>query len=83
MKTLLIRLEAATGTDQTKLIDIPKPDGLMERSYQFVKHLDKKHPEGNWKQFFSRDGKGLDWEKVILSGASCGTFRKVAVGRRS
>lgn len=68
-----IRLEAATGTDQTKLIDIPKPDGLMERSYQFVKHLDKKHPEGNWKQFFSRDGKGLDWEKVILSGASHGS----------
>lgn len=67
-----IRLEAATGEDHTKLIDIPKPDGLMERSYQFVKFLDQKHPEGNWKQFLSRDGKGLDWEKVILSGASHG-----------
>lgn len=21
--------------------------------------------EGNWKQFLSRDGKDLDWEKVI------------------
>jgi hypothetical protein len=68
-----LRLEAATGEDHTKLIDIPKPDGLMERSYQFVKYLDQKHPEGNWKQFLSRDGKGIDWEKVILSGASHGS----------
>lgn len=68
-----IRLEAATGEDHTKLIDIPKPDGLMERSYQFVKYLDKKHPEGNWGQFLSRDGDSLDWEKVILSGTSHGS----------
>lgn len=68
-----IRLEAATGEDHTKLIDIPKPDGLMERSYQFVKYLDKKNPEGNWKQFLSRDGRELDWKKVILSGASHGS----------
>jgi hypothetical protein len=68
-----LRLEAATGTDQTSLMAIPKPDGLMERSYQFVKYLDGKNPEGNWKQFLSRDGKGLDWEKVILSGASHGS----------
>lgn len=68
-----IRLEAATGEDHTKLINIPKPDCLMERSYQFVKYLDGKNPEGNWKQFLSRDGKGLDWEKVILSGASHGS----------
>lgn len=68
-----IRLEATTGEDHTKLIDIPKPDGLMERSYKFVKYLDKKNPEGNWKQFLSRDGKSLDWEKVILSGASHGS----------
>jgi hypothetical protein len=68
-----IRLEAATGEDHTKLIDIPKPDCLMERAYQFVKFLDEKHPDGNWKQFLSRDGKGLDWEKVILTGASHGS----------
>jgi hypothetical protein len=68
-----IRLEAATGEDHTKLIDIPKPDGLMERSYRFVKYLDGKNPEGKWKQFLSGDGKGLDWEKVILSGASHGS----------
>ena len=68
-----IRLEAATGEDHTQLIDIPKPDSLMERSYQFVKYLEGRNPEGNWKQFLSRDGKGLDWEKVILTGASHGS----------
>ena len=68
-----IRLEAATGEDHTKLIDIAKPDGLMERSYQFVKYLDKKNPEGNGKQFLSSNSKDLDWEKVILSGASHGS----------
>lgn len=68
-----LRLEAATGTDQTDLIDIQAPDGLMERSYQFVKFLDTKHPKGNWKQFIASDGKGLNWEKVILSGASHGS----------
>jgi len=68
-----LRLEAATGKDQTPLIDIPKPDGLMERAYQFVKYLDEKNPEGRWKQFLSTDGTDLDWEKVILSGASHGS----------
>lgn len=68
-----IRLEAATGENHTKLIDVPKPDGLMERAYQFVKYLDRKNPEGDWKQFLSRDGKSLNWEKVILSGASHGS----------
>ncbi len=82
-----IRLESATGEDHTKLIEIPEPDGLMERSYQFVKYLDKKNPEGNWKQFLSRDGTGLDWEKVILSGASHGSTtsarlaKEIKVGR--
>lgn len=68
-----IRLEAATGEDHSGLIEIPKPDSLMERSYQFVKFLDEKNPEGNWKQFLSRDESGIDWEKVILAGASHGS----------
>ncbi|MEO6742385.1 MAG: hypothetical protein ABIP20_19250, partial [Chthoniobacteraceae bacterium] len=34
-----IRLEAATGEDVSPLVEIPKPDGMMERSLQFVKHL--------------------------------------------
>jgi hypothetical protein len=68
-----LRLEAATGNDHSPLIDIAHPDGLMERSYQFVNYLVKKNPEGNWQQFLTPDGKGLDWEKVILSGASHGS----------
>jgi hypothetical protein len=67
-----IRLEAAIGEDVSKAIEIPKPDSIMERSYQFVKWLDSNHPEGNWNQFLTDDGKGLQWEKVILSGASHG-----------
>lgn len=78
-----LRLEAATGTDQTKLIDIPKPDSLMERSYQFVKYLDAKNPEGNWKQFLSRDGRDLDWEKVILSGASHGSTTAARLAKQT
>lgn len=68
-----IRLEAATGEDHSKALDIPQPDGIMERSYQFVKWLDRENPEGNWKQFLSRDGKGLLWDKVILTGISHGS----------
>lgn len=68
-----IRLEAATGEDQGSAIDIPKPDGVMERSYQFVKWLDRENPEGKWGQFISEDGGGLRWEKVILAGASHGS----------
>ncbi|MES2660588.1 MAG: hypothetical protein V4689_18325 [Verrucomicrobiota bacterium] len=68
-----IRLEAATGVDASKAVDIPKPDSIMERSYQFVKWLDRVNPEGNWKQFLTRDGKGLQWDKVVLSGISHGS----------
>lgn len=68
-----IRLEAATGHDCSKAVDIPKPDGLMERSYQFVRWLARENPEGNWKQFLTRDGKDLQWDKVILSGVSHGS----------
>ena len=67
-----IRLEASIGEDRSDLVSIPQPDSIMERSYQFVKWLSKEHSEGKWKQFLSKDGKGLDWDKVILSGASHG-----------
>ncbi|MEY4853525.1 MAG: hypothetical protein RIR32_201 [Verrucomicrobiota bacterium] len=67
-----IRLEATTGVDATKAIDIPAPDSMKERAFQFVKHLAKNHPQGRWEQFLAKDGQGLDWEKVIVSGASHG-----------
>ena len=68
-----IRLEAATGEDHSKAVEIPKADGIMERSYRFVKWLDQKNPEGKWKQFLTRDGRDLQWDKVILAGSSHGS----------
>jgi len=68
-----IRLEAATGEDHSPAVSIPKPDGIIERSYQFVKWLDRENPEGHWRQFLTADGKGLRWDKVILSGISHGS----------
>ncbi len=68
-----IRLEAATGEDFSPLVDIPKPDGVKERSLQFVKWLAKENPQGRWEQFITPDGQSLVWEKVILSGISHGS----------
>ena len=67
-----IRLEACTGEDVSDVVSIPQPDSMMERSFQFVKWLAKEHPEGKWGQFITEDGKGLRWDKVIVSGASHG-----------
>lgn len=67
-----LRLEATTGEDFSPLRVIPKPDGMMERALQFVKHLAKTHPQGKWEQFIAPDGAGLDWAKVIISGSSHG-----------
>lgn len=68
-----IRLEAATGEDYSDVVNIPKPDGMMERAFQFVKWLSKENPPGHWEQFIAEDGKGLNWEKVIISGSSHGS----------
>jgi len=68
-----IRLEAATGEDFSPLVNIPKPDGMMERSVQLVKHLAKTNPHGRWDYFLTPDGKGLRWDRVIISGSSHGS----------
>ena len=68
-----IRLEAAVGEDFSSAVSIPKPDGIMERAFRFVKWLDRENPEGKWRQFISRDGKSLQWDKVILAGISHGS----------
>lgn len=67
-----IRLEATTGINASEAVSIPRPDCMMERAYQFVKWLAKTNPEGKWEFFLAADGKGLDWEKVIVSGSSHG-----------
>ncbi len=68
-----IRLEAATGQDFSDDVDIPTPDGMMERAYQFVKWLAKKNPQAGWSYFLTKDGQGLRWEEVIISGSSHGS----------
>lgn len=68
-----VRLEAATGEDHSPLVEIPKPDGMQERAFQFVKWLSQKNPKGNWEQFVNSTGDGLEWEKVIICGASHGS----------
>jgi hypothetical protein len=67
-----IRLEATAGINASEAIEIPEPDSMKERAYQFVKWLAQKNPEGRWDYFLTQDGKALDWEKVIISGASHG-----------
>ncbi|MCW0219226.1 MAG: hypothetical protein OJI67_12950 [Prosthecobacter sp.] len=67
-----MRLEATTGEDFSDLCAIPKPDGMMERSFQFVKWLSKENPQGKWEQFINEKGDGLNWDKVIISGSSHG-----------
>jgi len=67
-----IRLEAATGLDVSDQIDIPPPDGMMARAFQFVQWLAKENPPGRWGQFINDDATGLRWDKVIVSGASHG-----------
>lgn len=67
-----IRLEAATGEDASDVVEIPKPDGMMERSFQFVKWLAKENPQGRWEFFLTPDGKGLRWDLVTIAGSSHG-----------
>jgi hypothetical protein len=75
-----IRLEALTGVDASKAIDIPVPDSMKERAYQLVKALAKSNPQGHWDFFLTKDGKALDWEKAIVSGASHGATSSARFG---
>ncbi|MDA1162394.1 MAG: hypothetical protein O3B13_04770 [Planctomycetota bacterium] len=68
-----IRLEAATGQDFSDDVDIPQPDGMMERALQFVKWLAKENPQAGWSYFLTKDRKGLEWDRVIISGSSHGS----------
>jgi hypothetical protein len=67
-----IRLEAATGEDFSDVVNIPKPDGMMERALRFVKWLAQENPPGRWEYFLTDDRQGLRWDRVIISGSSHG-----------
>ena len=79
-----IRLEAATGEDFSDVVNIPQPDGMMERSLQFVKWLAKENPQGRWDYFLTADQKALRWDRVIMAGASHGasTAARFAIHQR-
>jgi len=68
-----IRLEAATGLDFSEEVEIPLPDGMMERSRQFLIWLHRQHPNGGWDQYLSNDQSAVRWEKVIMAGSSHGS----------
>ncbi len=68
-----LRLEAATGEDFSDEVEIPKPDGMMERALLFVQSLDKQNPQGGWGYFLTPDRKELRWEDVIMAGSSHGS----------
>jgi hypothetical protein len=67
-----IRLEAATGEEFSDAVNIPKPDGMMERALQFVKWLSRENPPGRWDYFLTDDQQGLRWNRVVIAGASHG-----------
>ena len=68
-----IRLEAATGEDFSNDVTIPQPDGMMERTLQFVKWLHRNHPQGGWDYFLTPDQNAVRWEDVIIAGSSHGS----------
>lgn len=68
-----IRLEAATGEDFSDEVEIPRPDGMGERSFRLVKWLAEENPEGRWGQFLDREKGTLSWDKVIVAGSSHGS----------
>jgi hypothetical protein len=69
----LVRLEAATGRDVSDQVEIPEPDGMMERTRAFLVWLARENPAGQWDQFLSADGSEVLWDKVIIAGASHGS----------
>lgn len=68
-----VRLEAATGQDFSDKVDIPQPDGMMERAYQFVKWLANENPQGKWEYFLDEEKQTLRWDDVIMAGSSHGS----------
>ena len=68
-----VRLEAATGEDFSSNVSIPRPDGMMERTLQFVKWLHRNHPQGGWGYFLTPDQTAVRWEELIIAGSSHGS----------
>lgn len=68
-----IRLEAATGEDFSKLVNIPKPDSILERTRHFLLWLHQEYPSEGWDGFLTEDKQAVRWNKVTLAGISHGS----------
>ena len=68
-----VRLEAATGLDQSDELNLQYRDGAAERTRRFLIWLHDKNPSANWDQFLTPDFDRVRWDKVIVSGASHGS----------
>jgi len=68
-----VRLEAATGEDFSEHVEIHQPDGMMERSYRFVKWLSQENPQGGWAHFLDEAAGTLRWDRVVMAGSSHGS----------
>lgn len=68
-----VRLEAAIGRDISDELEIPEPDGMMERTRQFLLWLSQEHPQGRWEQFLNDDRSEVRWDRVIIAGSSHGS----------
>ena len=76
-----IRLEAARGEDFSDVVNIPKPDGMMERALQLVKWLARENPRGRWDYFLTDDGQQLRWDRVIIAGSSHGSTTAARIAK--
>lgn len=79
-----VRLEAATGEDFSDQVDIPKPDGMMERTRMLLLHLARTNPQAGWNHYLTFDGQNVRWDRVVLAGSSHGstTAARFAVHQR-
>jgi len=79
-----VRLEAAIGQDVSDELEIPHPDGMMERTRQFLLWLADEHPQGRWEQFLTADRSAVRWDRVIIAGSSHGstTAARFAIHQR-
>ena len=62
-----VRLEAATGLDQSDELNLQYRDGAAERTRRFLIWLHDKNPSANWDQFLTPDFDRVRWDKVIVS----------------
>ncbi len=68
-----VRLEAATGQDFSRELELQPADGMMQRTLKMVQWLATENPQGRWEQFLDESGQGIRWDKVIISGSSHGS----------